>query len=332
MKTQIMCEIWRGSYLESVHSGTAVICDKNGEITHQWGDPSALILPRSSAKMLQALPLIISGAEKKFRLGEDLLALACASHNAAEIHISRVLGWLSHLELDESDLRCGPQPPKDPHIKNQMRKKGQSPCQIHNNCSGKHAGFLSVARHLNAGPEYTDPNHPVQLMVMDVFQELTQNKVDGIVIDGCSAPNPAMPLSSLAKTMAWFSTAHNRNDRLSKAALKLRNAMVNYPELVAGEGRACTSLMKACDKKAILKTGAEGVFVAILPELEKGIALKVADGGTRASECAIASLLIQLGVLSPNHPTALAYTNSPILNWRKIETGVMKASKSFSIC
>ena len=190
MKTQIMCEIWRGSYLESFHSGSAVICDKNGEISHQWGDPSALILPRSSAKMLQALPLIISGAEEKFSIGEDLLALACASHNAAEIHISRVLGWLSHLELDESDLRCGPQPPKDPHIKNQMRKKGQSPCQIHNNCSGKHAGFLSVARHLNAGPEYTDPNHPVQLMVMDVFQELTQNKVDGIVIDGCSAPNP----------------------------------------------------------------------------------------------------------------------------------------------
>mgnify|MGYP003301126100 FL=1 len=331
MKSQIMCEIWRGSYLESVHTGMAVICDKDGEISHQWGDPDALILPRSSAKMMQAIPLIISGAEKKFSIGEDLLALACASHNAAEIHLSRVLGWLSHLGFSETDLRCGPQPSKDPYVKKQMLEKGQSPCQIHNNCSGKHAGFLSVSRHLNAGPEYTDPDHPVQLMVMDVFQELTQNKVDGITIDGCSAPNPAIPLYSLAKAMSWFATAHKRDDQLSKAALKLRNAMVNYPELVAGDLRACTNLMKACEKKAILKTGAEGVFVAILPELEKGIALKIFDGGTRASECAIASLLIQLGVLNPNHPTALAYTHAPILNWRKIQTGMMKASSSFKI-
>ena len=331
MKSQIMCEIWRGSYLESVHTGMAVICDKDGEISHQWGDPNALILPRSSAKMMQAIPLIISGAEKKFSIGEDLLALACASHNAAEIHLSRVLGWLSHLGFSETDLRCGPQPSKDPYVKKQMLEKGQSPCQIHNNCSGKHAGFLSVSRHLNAGPEYTDPDHPVQRMVMDVFQELTQNKVDGITIDGCSAPNPAIPLYSLAKAMSWFATAHNRDDKLSKAALKLRNAMVNYPELVAGELRACTNLMKACEKKAILKTGAEGVFVAILPELEKGIALKIFDGGTRASECAIASLLIQLGVLNPNHPIALAYTHAPILNWRKIQTGMMKASNSFKI-
>ena len=331
MKSQIMCEIWRGSYLESVHTGMAVICDKDGEISHQWGDPNALILPRSSAKMMQAIPLIISGAEKKFSIGEDLLALACASHNAAEIHLSRVLGWLSHLGFSETDLRCGPQPSKDPYVKKQMLEKGQSPCQIHNNCSGKHAGFLSVSRHLNAGPEYTDPDHPVQLMVMDVFQELTQNKVDGITIDGCSAPNPAIPLYSLAKAMSWFATAHKRDDQLSKAALKLRNAMVNYPELVAGEQRACTNLMKACEKKAILKTGAEGVFVAILPELEKGIALKIFDGGTRASECAITSLLIQLGVLNANHPTALAYTHAPILNWRKIQTGMMKASNSFKI-
>ena len=331
MKSQIMCEIWRGSYLESVHTGMAVICDKDGEISHQWGDPNALILPRSSAKMIQAIPLIISGAEKKFSIGEDLLALACASHNAAEIHLSRVLGWLSHIGFSETDLRCGPQPSKDPYVKKQMLEKGQSPCQIHNNCSGKHAGFLSVSRHLNAGPEYTDPDHPVQLMVMEVFQELTQNKVDGITIDGCSAPNPAIPLYSLAKAMSWFATAHKRGDQLSKAALKLRNAMVNYPELVAGDLRACTNLMKACEKKAILKTGAEGVFVAILPELEKGIALKIFDGGTRASECAIASLLIQLGVLNPNHPTALAYTHAPILNWRKIQTGMMKASNSFKI-
>ena len=331
MKSQIMCEIWRGSYLESVHTGMAVIFDKDGEISHQWGDPNALILPRSSAKMMQAIPLIISGAEKKFSIGDDLLALACASHNAAEIHLSRVLGWLSHIGFSETDLRCGPQPSKDPYVKKQMLEKGQSPCQIHNNCSGKHAGFLSVARHLNAGPEYTDPAHPVQLMVMDVFQELTQNKVDGITIDGCSAPNPAIPLYSLAKAMSWFATAHKRDDQLSKAALKLRNAMVNYPELVAGELRACTNLMKACEKKAILKTGAEGVFVAILPELEKGIALKIFDGGTRASECAIASLLIQLGVLNPNHPTALAYTHAPILNWRKIQTGMMKASNSFKV-
>ena len=311
-----MAEIWRGPFLESLHLGHAVICDDSGQIVHALGDPQALIYPRSACKMVQALPLMSSGAAAAFGLSDERLALACASHNGAAIHTGRVRAWLDALGLGDDDLRCGPQEPKDRAERDRLIRAGQAPCQYHNNCSGKHAGFLTLARHLGAGPEYVEIDHPVQRAVRAAFEEVTGQDSPGWGIDGCSAPNFATTLHGLARAMAWFASARDRSDTASRGADRLVRAMMAHPELVAGEGRACTVLMRAARGRAAVKTGAEAVFVAILPEHRMGLALKIADGGTRGAECAIAALLVALGILDANDPAARQWMNAPIPNRR----------------
>jgi L-asparaginase II len=322
-----MVEIWRGEFLESQHMGHAVVCNAAGDIIEAWGDPEKVILPRSSSKMLQALPLVESGAAKAFGLNSEHLALACASHQGAAIHAERVTAWLAHLELDDSAFRCGPQKPSDPDEAARLIKADSSPCQYHNNCSGKHSGFLTLAKHLEAGPEYIDLDHPVQLAARATFEEMTGMTSPGFGIDGCSAPNFATKISafatSLARMTAWG------DDARGSAAQQLVQSMIKHPELVAGEGRACTHLMRAMNGKAAIKTGAEAVFAAILPEQGLGIAVKIDDGSTRGAEAAITGLLVRHGVLDANDPMAQKYITGPIKNWRGTVTGEMRLSDSF---
>jgi len=321
-----MTEIWRGSLLECLHLGHAVICDDTGQIVQSWGDPEVLIYPRSSSKMIQALPLVSSGAADKFGLTSEHLALACASHNSAAIHTDRVQAWLEKLGLTDDALRCGSHDPNDRPALEAMIRADQSPCQYHNNCSGKHSGFLTVAQHMGAGPEYIEIDHPVQQAALGAFDEVTDLTSPTYGIDGCSAPNPATTVHGLARAMAWFASAHDRNDRQSNAAVRLREAMMQHPDLVAGEGRACTALMRAMGGRVAVKTGAEAVFVAIIPEKRLGVALKITDGATRASKCAITALLVGLGVLDAEHPAAKAYVNAPIRNCRGIDAAIIKPS------
>jgi L-asparaginase II len=312
-------EIWRGDFLESVHSGHAVICDVHGDIVDAWGNPAGVILPRSSSKMIQALPLITSGAADKAGLTTEQLALSCASHQGAAIHTDRVGVWLNTLGLDDTAFRCGPQEPSDKDAREALIRAHDTPCQIHNNCSGKHTGFLTLNKHLGGDTEYLDPNHPVQRACLEAFEQTTQETSPGFGIDGCSAPNHACTLHGIARAMAHFAAAPD-----GSAEARLHQAMRLHPDLVAGEGRACTELMRAMDGKVALKTGAEGFFIAILPEQKLGIALKAACGTTRAAECAITALLVRLGVLDVNHPAAIKRMNTPIKNWVGIETGMLK--------
>lgn len=321
-----MAEIWRGSLLESLHLGHAVVCDEAGQIVRSWGDPEAVIYPRSSAKMIQALPLITSGAAAKYGLTSEQLALACASHNGAHIHTDQVNSWLAQLGLSDSDFRCGSQEPADLPARDELIKTDNSPCQVHNNCSGKHAGFLTLNQHLGAGSEYVEIDHPVQQACLTAFEEVTGMASPTYGIDGCSAPNFATTVHGLARAMGWFASAHERSDRSSEAAAALTSAMASHPDLVAGETRACTNLMRAMGGKVAIKTGAEAVFVAILPEKKLGVAVKIVDGATRASECAIASILVGLGVLEADHPETRKYMNAPLLNRRGIDCGAVRPS------
>lgn len=323
-----MVEIWRGEFLESQHLGHAVVTRADGEIMASWGDASKTILPRSSCKMVQALPLIESGAADAFGLNSEQLALACASHNGAAIHTDRVSKWLASIGLSDDDLRCGSQMPSDKPAREALIKTDTSPCQHHNNCSGKHAGFLTLAKHLGAGPEYVDPDHPVQLGVREVFAEMTGEAIGALAIDGCSAPNFAMTLTGLARAVAQMADPASLAPRRKAAAEQLVAAMMKHPELVAGETRACTELMRAAPGVAI-KTGAEGVFVAILPTLKLGVALKIEDGATRAAEAAMATLLIRLGVLDLTSEAAQKRVFGPIKNWRGIHTGQTRAAPAF---
>ncbi len=317
-----LVEVWRGDLLECVHQGHAVVCDDTGHIVESWGDPAAIIYPRSSSKMIQALPLLESGAGAN--LTGEQLALACASHQGAAIHTDRVLAWLKDLDLTDEAFRCGPQMPNDQDARYGLIRAHEQPCQVHNNCSGKHAGFLMLTKHLKAGPDYELIDHPVQRACKAAFEEVTQETSPMYGIDGCSAPNHACTVHGLARAMSFFATAGDRSDTRSKAAAKLVAAMARYPELVAGETRACTDLMRAMDHKVAIKTGAEGVFVAIVPEKRLGIALKITDGATRASEAAIAAILVKYGVIDAGHPAAIARMTPKVQNWRKLETGFIR--------
>ncbi|RUS60296.1 asparaginase [Pseudorhodobacter sp. E13] len=321
-------ELWRGGQLESTHLGHAVICGADGSVEAAWGDPNAIIFPRSSCKMVQALPLMESGAGRN--LTQKQLGLVCASHNGAAIHTEAVAAWLADLGLGEADLRCGIQEPADRPERNRLIKTDESPCQYHNNCSGKHAGFLMLNKHMGGHSEYVEADHPIQIAIRNSFEEVTGETSRGYGIDGCSAPNYSTSVHGLARAMAFFATAKEGGDARQDAAYKLSRGMMAFPEMVAGEGRACTELMRAMGGKVAIKTGAEAVFVAIIPELQKGIALKVTDGGTRGAELAICALLVKLGVLDPEHPATRKYLNTVDRNRRNIETGTLRAAPGFA--
>ena len=327
---EMLVEITRGPIVESVHHGHAVICDGTGQIVQAWGDPGAVVLPRSSSKMLQALPLLTSGAADAVGLDPRRLALACASHQGAPMHVETVADWLAQIGLGEPDLRCGPQPSRDTDLHNAMIRTGEAPCQLHNNCSGKHAGFLTLAQHLRAGSEYVELDHPVQRACLEAFETVTGETSPGFGIDGCSAPNFAVTMQGMARAMAFFATAHARDDGQSRAAARLVEAMYTHPEMVAGEGRACTLLMRAATEPVALKTGAEGYFIAILPRRGLGVAVKIVDGATRAAECAIAAILVRMGVLKAGHPDVKAVLNPETRNWRGLLTGGIRPAATLA--
>lgn len=314
-----LVEIWRGDLLESVHRGHAVVCDASGAVTMAWGDPGAIVYPRSSSKMIQALPLVESGAADAAGLGTDRLALACASHGGAAIHTTRVAAWLADMGLSDGDLRCGVHSPSDRPTNEAMIRASETPCQIHNNCSGKHAGFLTLGRHLGAGPEYIDIDHPVQIAGRAAFEDVTGETIAGWGVDGCSAPNFASSLAGLARAMASF--ASPGPGVRGEAQTRLVAAMMAHPDLVAGEGRACTEIMRACEGRAAVKTGAEGVYVAILPGLGLGMAVKIVDGAQRGAEAVTAAILARLGVIDEAHPLVEKLSRGVQRNWRGIPVG-----------
>lgn len=317
-----MAEIYRGTILESVHAGHAVICDETGQIVEAWGDPDAVVLPRSSCKMLQALPLMESGA------GADLtgeqLALACASHSGELVHVDKVNAWLRDLGLDEHALCCGPEASRHDALREEMIRERREVTRTFNNCSGKHAGFLTLTKHLGAAPRYVAVDHPVQVAVKAAFEEVTEVTSPGFGIDGCSAPNFATTMHGMARAMAYFASADGKPGARAEAAVKLRDAMRLNPHLVAGTGRACTELVEAGGHRFTIKTGAEGFFTAILPEQRVGIALKISDGATRAAELAITALLVRVGALEAAHPIVARYLDRPILNREGLVTGAEK--------
>lgn len=321
-----LVETTRGPFLESRHFGHAVIADANGKVVEAWGDPSKTVLPRSSAKMIQALPLLESGAGTALK--QEQLALACASHSGEQRHVDWVTNWLNDLGLDEHALCCGPQASRDLALNTEMIRQNIPPSRVFNNCSGKHAGFLTLARYLNAPLDYVDPENPVQRAVRAAFEETCGEESPGFGIDGCSAPNFAVSLAGMARAMARFAAAGSGGGIRDTAMTTLRTAMMAHPELVSGKGRACAALMQSAQGKAAVKTGAEGFFVAILPEQKLGVALKIEDGATRASEAAMAAILVRLGVVEAEGPAISNLLSPQIRNWDGLNVGHIRACRT----
>ena len=324
-------EITRGNFVESTHEVDIVVADSDGKIVSSYGDVDLHIYPRSSNKSLQALPLIESGAADAYGFEDKHLALACASHNGQLMHVEVASEMLHMAGLDGTCLECGVQLPKWPEDQIiAMRSEGglQS---IHNNCSGKHSGFLAFAKYTGLKTKgYIGFDHPVQKEVANVLEGVTGAKhgADNYGIDGCSIPTFKTPLQNLAIAYAKFGIGDDASQSRSKAMIRLRDACLKHPEMVAGDKRVCTQLMQTLGNRAFVKVGAEGVYTMSLPELSLGIAMKSRDGSFRAVEVAVSQLACDLLKLDEvNREKMKPLTNPVLKNWNGIEVGTARLAK-----
>ncbi|MBB6253552.1 asparaginase [Nitrospirillum iridis] len=296
----ILVEVTRGAMVESRHRGRVVVVDAAARVVAHWGDMDGLVYPRSSNKALQAIPLIESGAADAYAVTDEELALACASHQGEAMHTERVAAWLGRLGLSAGDLECGAHLPTHEPTAASLLAAGRTPTALHNNCSGKHTGFLAVAKHKGeklAG--YVRYQHPVQQRILGVIEQVTGQDLSRAPwgVDGCSIPTIGLPLGALALGMARLADPDGLPDRRAEAVMRLRRAWAAHPELVGGTGNFDTEVMRAANSAVLLKSGAEGVCCAVLPEHGLGIALKIEDGAPRAAGPAMAAVLKRLGVL-----------------------------------
>ena len=325
----ILVEVTRGSLVESRHSGAIAIAiaDAQRHLPLGLGDVGRPVFPRSAVKALQAIPLVESGAADAFGLGEDELAVACASHSGDAVHLEAVRSLLAKAGLDESDLACGAHWPVSEAATRELIRAGRRPQAIHNNCSGKHAGMLATAVYLGLDPRgYERPDHPLQVMIARIISETCGVELERarIGIDGCSVPTWALPLGALAQGFARLGTGEGLSPERARAGQRLVQACFASPVLVAGEERFDTIVLRDLAPSAFVKGGAEGVHCAALPELGLGIALKIDDGAKRAAELALSEVLAAL--LPQARPVLAKQLAGEVLNWRSISVGRVAAS------
>jgi L-asparaginase II len=333
MHNPVLVELFRGGLVESRHRGAVAIVDGDGAPLLVLGDVARPVFPRSAVKPLQALTLVESGAVDRFALGDEELALACASHSGEPAHVEGVAHMLAKAGLDATALACGAHWPLSQAAAFALARSG-APSALHNNCSGKHAGFLCAACAMDLDPVgYWQPEHAVQRRVQATLEDLTGIALseDRRAVDGCSVPTWAMPLGNLARGFARFGTGHGLAAPRARAAARLRAACAQKPWHVAGTGRFCTEIMQLMGARVLVKTGAEGVFCGALPELGLGIALKCDDGAGRAAEAIMAALIARLLPLSDQEQATLARCARPTLrNWNGIEVGALRVSDAVS--
>jgi L-asparaginase II len=329
MTNPVLVEVTRGPLVESRHRGAVAVCDAQGKTALALGDVTAPIFPRSAVKALQALPLIEQGAAERFSLSDEELALACASHSGEAAHIAGVEHILAKAGLAPSDLRCGAHWPIAQSAAAAVARSG-APSPLHNNCSGKHAGFLCVARAIGADPaDYWRPEHPVQRLVRGVLEDFTGASFGeaSCAIDGCSVPTWAVPLHHLAHGFAKFATGDRLSPERARAAARLRQACAKTPWFVAGTGRLCTDIMQLFGERVFVKTGAEGVYCAALPREGLGIAVKCDDGAGRAAQAMTAAVISRFLPLVANERAALERFVAPMQrNWNGFEVGQVRVT------
>ena len=327
MANPVVAEIRRGSLVESRHRGSVAVVDADGSLVLALGSVETLVYPRSAVKAMQALVLVESGAADRFSLDEEALALACASHGGEPGHIAVVERMLAAAGLDPPALACGVHWPSHAPSAHALARSGATATALHNNCSGKHAGFLCAACALGVDPRaYTEPGHPVQRAVKAAFEDLAGISIpdEHRAVDGCSVPTWAMPLSALARGFARFGSGKGMGPERAKAAQRLRAACAAKPWHIAGTGRFCTTVMKRFGDRVFVKTGAEGVFCGAIPGAGLGVAIKIDDGAARASEVAMAGVIARFVPLDDEDRAAFDWLLRPALrNWNGIEVGAI---------
>ena len=330
MANPVLVEVMRGAIVESRHRGTVAVVDDAGRTVLALGAVDHPVYPRSAVKALQALPLIESGAADRFGLGDDEIALACASHAGSPAHVAAATSMLAKAGREPQTLECGAHWPNGVEDARALAASGKSPSALHNNCSGKHAGFVCVACARGVDPTgYVRPEHPVQREIRTVFEEMTGRAIDARTCgtDGCSIPTYPMAPLALAAAFARFGTGAGLGAARARAAQRIRRAVAAHPLMVSGRGRFDTVVMSRLGERLFCKIGAEGMYCAAMPELGLGVAIKIDDGAARAAEAAMGAVARRFLALSAEDDAALAQVFAPELrNWNGIRVGEVRAN------
>ncbi|BCG96086.1 asparaginase [Mesorhizobium sp. 131-2-1] len=333
MANPVLVEVLRGAVVESAHRGAVAVFDADGKPLLEIGDTARPVFPRSAVKAIQALPLVESGTADAYGFGDRELALACASHSGEPAHVELAQAMLAKAGLDRTALECGAHWPSSHEAEIALARTGSVPNALHNNCSGKHSGFLCTCVHAGiAHRGYVKAGHAQQEMVRDAMQSVTgaAHDVSHCATDGCSIPTYAVPLKSFALGFARMATGRGFSPLRAKAAKRLLSACMAEPFLVAGTGKADVALMQAAPGRIFVKTGAEGVYCAAVPELGLGIALKCDDGAGRAAEVMIAAVLAKL--LSDDQALAarlIEQANPPVQSRIGAKVGSLRPTAAF---
>ncbi len=320
--------VTRGGQLESIHYGAVAVVDTSGRLLYRAGDPDFLTFTRSTIKPFQSLPFLRAGGPARFGYGDRELALLCASHSGEAMHTDLVQRMLHKAGCDEHHLRCGCHVPLHYAVEDKAPPPDASFSQLHNNCSGKHAGFLAYCvQHGQPLDDYVDPAHPLQQAIRHSLAQVAGiDEADlRMGIDGCSAPNYALPLSRLALSYARLAQGEQAPQYGSLMG-DLFRAMTSHPELVSGTGRSDLAFMQAAPGDWVAKIGAEAVQAVGIRSAGIGIAVKIADGNARALYPATIAVLRQLGMLTSADVASLVPWEAPSLhNFRGLHTGEVKA-------
>ncbi|MFT5052949.1 MAG: L-asparaginase II [Chlamydiales bacterium] len=322
----VLVRVWRGDHVESQHRGAWVLVDPDGEVLAGEGQFERPFFVRSSIKAVQALPLLESGAAERFQFTDLELALALSSHNAEAMHTDCVAGLLARLDLGVGDLRCGAQSPLDPRARAALQAAGESATALHNNCSGKHAGFLALARHLaTETSHYLDPQGEVQKHVRRALAEMSDLQAGDLqfAIDGCSAPTYLLPLRALATLFARVSNPAALAPERRAACERMLAAVAANPDAIAGRHkRLCTALVRAGRGRLFPKIGAEGVYGIGIAGADCALAIKLDDGGLRGLHAVVLHLLERFGHLDGAQLEELAGWRPGVLsNWAGLAVG-----------
>lgn len=324
----VLVEATRGALVESRHCGAAIVLDADGGTAFSAGDVDRPVYPRSAVKALLALPLVESGAADRLGLTDAEIALACASHAGEPVHVAAASSMLHKAGRDLNTLECGVHWPRD-RVGRALAASGQEATALHNNCSGKHSGFICLACHRGDDPAgYVRPDHPTMRVVTQALAEMTGATLDerNRAVDGCSIPTFAIPLRALALAFARFASGRGMAVDRAAAVRRIRVAVAANPVMVGGTDSFDTELMTALGDRVFSKGGAEGVHCLAIPELGLGVALKCDDGAGRAAEVAAAALLHRL----LGGDVLAGFARRTLTNWNGVAVGALRPAAALA--
>ncbi len=295
---EILAAAFRGELEDLAYTGHIVVVDRNGTVVHSCGDPEQVVFARSSAKLLQALPVLESGAADHYGITDRELAVICSSHSGEDYHVEAVKGILKKAGLDEGFLQCGTHYPLYEPLADEMRRKGICPVPLQEMCSGKHAGMLITSGYLGESLEdYSQPEHPHQRRILRTLSEMCEYPEEkiGIGVDGCGVPVHAMPMYHFALGFAKLADPNGLGDKRKAAAERIVRSVQEYPLHMSGTGRPDARINGLSGKNVFSKSGADGYYGAGILDRGLGIAVKVDCGLGPVRDAVIVEVLRQLG-------------------------------------